>query len=84
VENDPSAPHVLTSDDPDPGGTKCTDPGGIALHVTGAKLALPLPPAGTLHVTVGLRDPSASVAGNRCGAVTSTLQNARKGAPRFH
>jgi hypothetical protein len=57
--------------------------GGLVLHARGTKLALPLPPAGTLHVTVGLHDPSASAASSRCGAAAATLQSTRKGALRF-
>jgi hypothetical protein len=42
-----------------------------------------LPPAGTLDVTVGFRDPSTAEGGNRCGRATVPLEAAKKGALKF-
>jgi hypothetical protein len=55
--------------------------GTLVLDVSGSML--PLPPAGMLEVTVGLRDPATAEAGNRCGTATASLKAARKGVLRF-
>ena len=55
----------------------------VVFTVGGTNLAVPLPAAGTLQATVGLRDPASSQSGDRCGTVAASLKKSRKGMIRF-
>jgi hypothetical protein len=54
--------------------------GRVTLQVRAKRLALSLPSAGTLDVTVGLGDPATGRAGNRCGTVAAPFKESKKGA----
>jgi hypothetical protein len=51
---------------------------GLAFRAGGG-LGIALPSAKMVHVTVGLRDPAAAEAGNRCAAVTARLTAKKSG-----
>lgn len=53
--------------------------GGARLTVTGRRAALAVPPAGTLAVTFGLRDPSTAEATNRCASSVVPFRSTRRG-----
>jgi hypothetical protein len=57
--------------------------GGMALKVRGTKVPLRLPPAGTVDVTVGLRDPAAAEAGNLCATEGVPFTRSKKGALKY-
>ena len=57
--------------------------GGASLTVAGSRLAIDLPPAGDVQITLGLRNPGTAEAGNRCTTAQIPLKAGRKGGLKF-
>jgi hypothetical protein len=57
--------------------------GGGTLTVGGSGLAIALPPAGDVQITLGLRNPTTAETGNRCTTTQIALKAGRKGGLKF-
>jgi uncharacterized protein YhfF len=57
--------------------------GGGTLTVAGSRLAIALPPAGDVQITLGLRNPTTAEAENRCTTAQVALTAGRKGGLKY-
>src|SRR5262249_17893956 len=57
--------------------------GSVVLKAKAKRASFELPPAGTLDVTIGLRDPAAGEAGNRCATTAAPFTRGKKGALEY-
>jgi hypothetical protein len=64
-------------------GLKQAKNGSVTLKVGGKRLALSLPSAGTLDVTVGLADPATGAADGRCATAAAPFKGSKKGALKY-
>ena len=53
--------------------------GSVRFSAVGKRVKFSTPPAGTLQVTVGFRDPATAEAGNRCSTQTQAFRTGRQG-----
>jgi hypothetical protein len=55
----------------------------VSIAVAGTKMPVELPPAGTVTVTVGLRDPGGDDGRNRCATAARPFKRSKRGALRY-